>query len=101
MARFFFDWHEQGQTIHDDVGVDYPDVEVVRREVKTALLERAHELFRTEIIDKVGITVRNCEGRIILKSYAWIKGQPVQQRRRLGQAARKTDAKSNQSSASV
>lgn len=72
MARFFFDWHEQGQTVADEVGVDYPDVDVVRREVRRALMERAADLFSTYPVHQIGITVRDGQGEPILRSYAWI-----------------------------
>lgn len=70
MARYYFDWHEGEKLISDDDGCELADFEAVKAEAQQALGERASALS-TANPRRLGIEVRDQNGKAVLRTFAW------------------------------
>jgi hypothetical protein len=57
--RYFFDTRDNGTFIEDDVGIDFADLDDVKRQAAVSLAELAHEVLPGSIKRVLSVEVRN------------------------------------------
>lgn len=66
MARYFFDSRDEAEVIVDEIGMDFPDLEQVKRFASKALAEIAVEVLPGACRRCLGIDVRDELSRPVL-----------------------------------
>ena len=68
MQRFFFASHDNGHTLIDLEGLDFPDVEEARTSTARALAEHAKDVLGTDTRREIAIDVRRDSERPLLRA---------------------------------
>ena len=66
MRRYFFDTRDNDAFIEDDLGVEYPDLEVVKAEAARALAELARDVLPGSTRRELAIEVRDEDGPVLV-----------------------------------
>jgi hypothetical protein len=66
MPIFFFDTRDDGKLIHDDEGLEFPDLEAVRVQAAKSLAELAADVLPGSTQRCLGVDVRDARNRAIL-----------------------------------
>ncbi|MCK1515092.1 hypothetical protein IVB22_21500 [Bradyrhizobium sp. 190] len=72
MKRYYFDVRDGSQFIHDDEGVELPNIESARQEATTALSEMAREWVRGGPQHRMAVEVRDDHGPILEASLGFV-----------------------------
>lgn len=68
MPLYFFDSRNNGEFIKDDVGCEYPDLEMVKAEAARALAELAKEVTPRSLQRELAVEVRDEMGPVLRAS---------------------------------
>ena len=68
MARYFFDWRDNGTFVEDDVGVECSDLDMVKAEASMALRDAVRDLVPTDARRVMAIEVRDGSSNPILRA---------------------------------
>ena len=77
MARYFFDWRENGTFVEDDVGVDCADLDMVKAEASMALIDAVRDLVSSVARRVMVIEVRDGSSNPILRARLVLEMQVV------------------------
>jgi hypothetical protein len=77
MARYFFDWRDNGTFVEDDVGVDYADLDMVKTEASMALSDAVRDLVPSGARRVMVIEVRDGSSNPILRALLVLELQVV------------------------
>lgn len=65
MPRYFFDTRDHDDFIEDDVGIEYPDLEVVKAEAARSLAELARDVLPGSLKREPAVEVRDDHGAVL------------------------------------
>lgn len=65
MPLYFFDTRDNDDFIEDDLGIDFPDLETVKREAARALAELARDVIPGSLKRKLAVEVRDEQGPVL------------------------------------
>jgi hypothetical protein len=68
MALYFFDAHDGGEVDIDDVGLEFPNFEAVKKEATCSLAELAFDLIPGSIRRELAVVVRDAQSRLLLRT---------------------------------
>jgi hypothetical protein len=66
VALYFFDTHDGGIVTEDDVGVQYPNLELVKAEAAKTLAEVARDVVPGTVKRELAVTVRDKVGSVLI-----------------------------------
>ena len=68
MARFYFDWRDNGDLTIDDEGIDFADFQSVKTEAARSLIEHARDIVPGHDRRTLSIEARDDTGGLVLKT---------------------------------
>ena len=77
MARYFFDWRDNGTFSEDDVGVECADLDVVKAEASRALREAVRDIVPGSARREMAIEVRDGSFNPVLRALLVLELQVV------------------------
>ncbi|MDA9481366.1 hypothetical protein XI07_04905 [Bradyrhizobium sp. CCBAU 11445] len=72
MKKYYFDIRHSSRFIHDDEGVELPNIEAARQEATTALSEIARECVRGRSRHRMAVEVRDDHGHVLEASVTFV-----------------------------
>jgi hypothetical protein len=90
MARYYFDVRDNDTFIEDDVGVELPSLEIVKRDAAKALAEIARDVLPGSVVRTLTVEVRDDTGPI-LKAILRFEVEHVRERAQ-GETSQPTDS---------
>ena len=72
MTRYYFDIRDSGKRIHDDVGVELPNIQSAQQEAAVRLAEMAPELVKSRRQHHTVVEVRDDDGLALEVSLSFV-----------------------------